>query len=104
MPDGKAAPDAEKIVEALEAVGGEHQVIANLRQGSGQDELTLDLWGNWLAGSQIPQALRDGFPELATAEINVSSLDAASRPKLESMKLDDTGGKKKVIRKMRKQE
>ena len=70
-------------MESLEAVGGEHQVRVQRRQSPGQQELTLDLWGNTVPQADIPKTLRDTFPVLASADIQVSTLDEKDRPKLE---------------------
>lgn len=75
-------PDAEKMIESLKAAGGEEfQVRAMRRQTPGQQELTLELWGATVPQSEIPQSLRDAFPVLASADIQVSTLDPKERPK-----------------------
>ncbi|AKJ06949.1 hypothetical protein ATI61_10588 [Archangium gephyra] len=74
-------PDPEKVVESLMAAGaGERQVRVIRRNTSGQQELTLDLWGDTVPQADIPQSLRDGFPVLASADIQVSTLDPKDRP------------------------
>jgi hypothetical protein len=74
-------PDPEKVVESLMAAGGgERQVRVTRRNTSGQQELTLDLWGDTVPQADIPQSLRDGFPVLASADIQVSTLDPKDRP------------------------
>jgi len=102
-------PDPEKVVESLEAVGGEHQVRVQRRKSSGQQELTMDLWGNFVPQADIPQTLRDTFPVLASADIQVSTVDAKERPKFEGAgRLELHGEKgttvKKVVKIIRKKE
>jgi hypothetical protein len=80
-----ALPDPEKLVESLAAVGGEHQVRVMRRQSAGQQELTVDLWGGTVPQANIAQTLRDAFPVLASADIQVATLDAKDRPKFEGM-------------------
>jgi hypothetical protein len=76
-------PDAEKLVQSLEAAGGEHQVQVRRRQVGGQQELSMDLWGATVPQADIPQTLRDAFPVLASADIQVASIDPKDRPKFE---------------------
>ena len=105
LADGKGAlPQTQKVVEALEALGGDHLVRATVQKGEGQEELTLELWGNWVPDPQIPQTLREGFPGLSAAEIQVSSLDTPSRPKLDAADPDGTAGKKTIIKKRVRQQ
>jgi hypothetical protein len=73
-------PEPEKMVESLVAVGGEHEIRVMRRHASGQQELTLDLWGNTVPQADIPKTLRDAFPVLASADIQVSTLDPKDRP------------------------
>lgn len=97
-------PDVQKLVEALESLGAEHQARASVQKSQGQDALTLELWGNWVPGPQIAQTLRDGFPVLSSAEIEVTSLDADSRPKFGAEDgvevTPDSKGNKTVIKKI----
>lgn len=75
-------PDPEKLVESLMAVGGgERQVRVMRRNASGQQELTVDLWCSTVPQADIPQSLRDAFPVLASADIQVSTLEPKDRPK-----------------------
>jgi hypothetical protein len=77
-------PDPQKLVESLMAAGGEQRQVRVIRRdSSGQQELTMDLWGNTVPQADIPQSLRDGFPVLGSADIQVSTLDPKDRPKLE---------------------
>lgn len=80
---GGEMPDPEKLVESLNAVGGEHEVRVKRRKSPGQEELTVDLWGNTVPQADIPKTLRENFPVLASADIQVSTLDAKDRPKPE---------------------
>jgi hypothetical protein len=102
-------PDPEKLVESLNTVGGEHQVRVQRRKSPGQEELTVDLWGNTVPPADIPQTLRDTFPELASADIQVSTLDAKDRPKpevdcsLEKELHGEKGTVKKVVRIIKKE-
>jgi hypothetical protein len=75
-------PDPEKVVQSLEAVGGgERQVRVMRRNTEGQQELTVDLWGATVPQAEIPQTLRDAFPVLASADIQVSTLGPNDRPR-----------------------
>ena len=78
-----ALPEAEKLVHSLEAVGGEHLVKVTRRKADGQQELTMELWGNTVPPADIPQTLRETFPVLAPADIQVATLEAKDRPKLD---------------------
>ncbi|MFL5347126.1 MAG: hypothetical protein ACJ8AT_20265 [Hyalangium sp.] len=95
-------PDPEKLVESLASVGGEHQVQVKRRQTAGQQELTVDLWGGTVPPADIPQTLREAFPVLASADIQVTSLDAKDRPKFEGMgELEqDAHGEHGVVKKV----
>ena len=103
MPSGKGElPDAEKLVQALEAPGGEHQVEVKARKSPEQVLLTVKLWGNTVPAADIPRTLRDAFPVLAGADIQVSALDASERPQISVDELRDggAGGKRvKIIKK-----
>ncbi len=82
-----ALPDPQKMVEALEPLGGgERQVVVKRKNTDVGAEVSIDLWGPSLPSTEIPAALRSAFPVLVQAQIQVAALDAASRPKL-----DDTG-------------
>jgi hypothetical protein len=76
-------PETETMVAALKAAGGEHQVQVRRRQTPEQQELTVDLWGAAVPLADIPQTLREGFPVLASAEIQATALDPKDRPKLD---------------------
>jgi hypothetical protein len=95
-------PDPEKLVESLTSVGGEHQVRVKRRLTSGQQELTIDLWGGTVPQDSISQTLRESFPVLASADIQVSTLDAKDRPKFEGMgRLEHEGkGEPGTVRKV----
>ncbi|HYI02883.1 hypothetical protein [Hyalangium sp.] len=73
-------PDTEKMVQSLVTVGGRHEVRVKRRHAEGQQELTVDLWGGTVPQADISQALRDAFPVLAAADIQVSTLDPQDRP------------------------
>jgi hypothetical protein len=51
------------------------------RKSPEQEELTMELWGNTVPQADIPKTLREAFPVLAGADIQVSTLDAKERPK-----------------------
>jgi hypothetical protein len=89
-------PDPEKMVESLVAVGGEHQIQVQRHQKDGQQDLTIDLWGGTVPQADIPQTLRTAFPELASADIQVSTLDAKDRPKPPDCDLKELHGEKDV--------
>ena len=95
-------PDPEKVVESLVSVGGDHQVRVKHQQTAGQQELTVDLWGGTVPAADIPQTLRAAFPALASADIQVTSLDAKDRPKFEGMgELEKDGhGEHGVVKKV----
>jgi hypothetical protein len=77
-------PDPEKMVQALNPLGGgERQVMVKRKGTETGAEVSLDLWGPTLPASEIPGALRAAFPVLKPAQIDVATLDASSRPKLE---------------------
>jgi hypothetical protein len=79
-----ALPEPEKVVESLVAVGGgERQVRLIRQQEAGVQELTVDLWGNTVPQADVAQTLRTSFPVLATADIQVSTLEAKDRPRRE---------------------
>lgn len=96
-------PDPEKLVESLNAVGGEHEVRVRRMKSPGQEELTVDLWGNTVPQADIPKTLRDTFPVLASADIQVSTLDAKDRPKPEGecgLEKELRGGEKGTVKKV----
>ncbi|KFA93296.1 hypothetical protein [Archangium violaceum] len=98
-------PDPEKVVESLMAVGGgeQRQVRVTRRNTSGQQELTVDLWGSTVPQADIPQSLRDAFPVLASADIQVSTLDPKDRPKPRGegqLERELHGEKGKVVKKV----
>ncbi len=99
-----ALPDPEKVVESLVSVGGKHQIRVQRRQTPGQGELTLDLWGGTVPREDMAQTLRETFPVLAAADIQVLPLDPKDRPSLEGEGAPDGAGRvrkvvKKIIRK-----
>jgi hypothetical protein len=96
-------PDAEKLVESLLSAGGDHRVRAKRRQKEGQQELTLDLWGGTVPQAEIPQSLRNAFPVLVPAVIQVAAIDPRDRPGHEDLDDDlerEGHGDKKVIKKV----
>jgi hypothetical protein len=93
-------PDPEKLVESLEAVGGEHQVRVMRRKSTDTQELTLELWGNFVPQADIPQTLRDTFSVLASADIQVATLEPRDRPKFEGL---GQGTVKKVVKIIKKE-
>ena len=104
-------PDPEKLVESLEAVGGEHQVRVKRRKSPEQEELTMDLWGNFVPQADVSKTLREAFPVLSGADIQVSTLDAKERPKLEGegrlekeLHGEDGATVKKVVKIIKKKE
>lgn len=101
-------PDPEKLVESVVAVGGEHEVRVKRLQSPGQEEVTLELWGSTLPQADIPATLRNSFPELASADIQVTPLDPGERPPHEGPLgpgiPDGSGGaRKKVVKIIRTQ-
>jgi hypothetical protein len=103
-------PEPEKLVKSLEAVGGEHLVRVQRHKSTEQDELTLDLWGNFVPQADIPQTLRETFPALAKADIQVTTLDPNDRPNMRRLRalekeLDgEPGTGKRVIKIIKKEE
>jgi hypothetical protein len=106
-----ALPEPEKMIEPLMAVGGgERQVRVLRRDTSGQQEITLDLWGATVPQTDIPKTLRDAFPVLASADIQVTTLDPNDRPKREGgdrlkhfekeLEKEGRDGEKRVIKKV----
>ncbi len=99
-------PEAEKVVQSIEAVGGEHQVMVKRRVMEGQQELSMDIWGATVPHADIPQTLREAFPVLASADIQVSAIDPKDRPKLGELIRDRHGEKgtvKKVVKIIKKE-
>jgi hypothetical protein len=93
-------PDPEKMVQSLESVGGEHLVRVQRRQDAGQQLLTLDLWGGTVPQADIPQTLRDAFPVLASADIQVTPLDPKDRPKMELREPREFHGEKGTVKRV----
>jgi hypothetical protein len=94
-------PEAEKVVESLKAAGGEHQIQVRRRQTTDQQELAMDLWGATVPPADIPQTLRDGFPVLASAEIQVASIDPKDRPKFgKDCDVKELRGEKGTVKKV----
>ncbi len=99
-------PEAEKVVQSIEAVGGEHQVLVKRRVMEGQQELSVDVWGATVPHADILQTLREAFPVLASADIQVSAIDPKDRPKLGELIRDRHGEKgtvKKVVKIIKKE-
>ena len=69
-------PDPQAVLQSLEAVGGGEKQVKVMRQKSpaGQ-ELTLELWGPFVPTAEVADTLRQAFPALASADIQVSTLD-----------------------------
>lgn len=93
-------PEPEKLVQSLESVGGQHQVRLQRRQKDGQQELTMELWGGTVPQADIPQTLRAAFPVLASADIQVSTLDPKDRPKFDPNELRELHGEKGTVKKV----
>jgi hypothetical protein len=89
-------PEGEKLVEALLAAGGKHVVKATRQKSPEQDHVTLQLWGPTVPAADIPKTLRDAFPVLARADIQVSALAASERPKVEEALRRGGDGTRKV--------
>jgi hypothetical protein len=76
-----ALPEGRKVVQSLTGVnGGEVQVKVLQKKRDGQAELVVELWGNTVPAPDVPAALRQAFPVLAAADIQVSALPADARP------------------------
>lgn len=96
-------PEAEKVVQSLKAAGGEHQVLVKRQQTADQQQLTVDMWGATVPPADIPQTLREGFPVLASAEIQVAAIDPKDRPKLDKdcdLRELRGGGEKGTVKKV----
>jgi hypothetical protein len=95
-------PEPEKLVESLKTIDGKHIVQVQLRKSPDQQVVTLDLWGGTVPQADIPKTLRDAFPVLASADIQVSTLDEKDRPKLEGRgRLErELGGEKGTVKKV----
>lgn len=95
-------PEAEKMVQSLEAVGGEHQVRVMRHKSPGSQELVMELWGNFVPQADIPKTLRDTFSVLASADIQVASIDPKDRPKFEGLGTleKETHGEKGKVKKV----
>jgi hypothetical protein len=96
-------PEPEKLVESLLATGGQHTVKVTHQKTDGQSDLTLKVWGPTVPAAEIPKTLRDAFPVLAKADIQVSALAASERPNLEQ-ELRGTGDGTRKVRKIVKKE
>ncbi|WP_224366269.1 hypothetical protein [Hyalangium versicolor] len=92
-------PDPETLVASITSVGGQHQIQVKHHLTPGQQELTLDLWGGTVPQDSIPQTLREAFPVLASADIQVSTLDPRDRPKSEGLEDGKVVKKVKIIKK-----
>jgi hypothetical protein len=102
--DSGELPEHEKLVQAVKAAGGEHQVKVMHKKSAEQHVITMQVWGNTIPAADIPRTLREGFPVLAKADIQVSALDASQRPNFEELEregLRSTDGKKvkRIIKK-----
>jgi hypothetical protein len=93
-------PEPEKLVESLKTVDGKHIVQVKVHKTSEKQEVTLDLWGGTVPQADIPQTLRDAFPVLASADIQVSTL--TERPKLEGRgrMVRELGGEKGTVKRV----
>ncbi len=99
-------PEAEKLVKSLEAVGpGTREARVLRRNEQGKTEIILELWGHFAPAAEIPRTLRDAFPVLAGATIDVSALAAADRPKLDPNEAPEgSKGKRVIVKKIVKRE
>lgn len=97
-----ALPEPEKVVESLEAVGGERQVKVMRHKSADSQQLVLELWGNFVPQADIPKTLRDAFPVLGSADIQVASIDPKDRPKFEGLGTleKETHGEKGTVKKV----
>ncbi len=95
-------PNPEKMVESLEAVGGEHQVRVMRHKLADSQELVMELWGNFVPPADIPKTLRDTFSVLTSADIQVASIDPKDRPKFEGLG-EEKGTVKKVVKIIKKE-
>lgn len=95
-------PEPEKLVESLKTVDGKHIVQVKVHKTPEQQQATLDLWGGTVPQADIPQTLREAFPVLASADIQVSTLDEKDRPKLEGRGrlVRELGGEKGTVKKI----
>ena len=102
LPTGSGElPEGEKMVEALLATGGKHVVKATRKKSPEQDHFTLQLRAPTVPAADIPKTLRDAFPVLARADIQVSALAASERPRVEEALRGEDGTRKvrKIIKK-----
>jgi hypothetical protein len=102
--DGKL-PAPEKMVHALEAVGGERQVLARLEKGEKSSTATFELWGHWAPSAEVATLLRQAQPVLAKADIQVTTLDASQKhtfddKDVEEMQTPADGHGKRVVKKV----
>ena len=93
-------PEPEKLVDSLKSVGGEHQVRLQRREKDGQQELTHGAVGRHRSSGGHPQTLREAFPVLATADIQVSTLNPKDRPKFNPSDLKELQGEKGTVKKV----
>jgi len=93
-----ALPEPEKVVQSLAAVGGERQVKVMHHKSADSQQLTLELWGNFVPQADVAKTLRDSFPVLGSADIQVASIDPKDRPKFEGL-----GTGKKVVKIIKKE-
>lgn len=97
-------PQADKLADAVMAVGGgERQVMVQKKQAESDTTLQLDLWGAVTPASEIASTLREAFPVLKDATIDVTTLDASQRPQLPPDERP-ADGKKRIIKKVIKHE
>jgi len=75
-------PDPEALVQTLVTPGGRHEVRVRAHKTDDSRELTIDLWGSTIDDDQVRSALEKAFPQLTSATVEVSRIDAAP-PKAE---------------------
>jgi hypothetical protein len=80
VPAGTTAPDAKALVKAVmpaDGQGGQRQVRVSVENQNGAQTIRLDLWGPVVADAAA--TLRQQFPALQGANINVSALNEQSK-------------------------
>ncbi len=98
MPAGGELPDPQEVVESLLAKGGKHVVKVERRKDDAQDAMSVKIWGPMVPASEVQGTLREAFPVLASADIQVSSVPASEKPKVEEGR-DGERRVKKIIKK-----
>lgn len=103
-------PDPQAVMKSLEAVGGGEKAVKVTRQKAPEGQsMTLELWGPFVPTAEIAATLRQAFPALATADIQVSALDTPP-PTPDVRELEGTertvlpDGRVKVIKKVVKEQ